>query len=299
MPTTNVEALVVLSPNGGEEWEVGESEEVRWTSSNVGVVDIEYSVDDGQSWTMVADDVTAGDGSYSWEIPNTPTTLGRVRVSDGGDGTPVDASDGTFSVVVSSVAVSPESLSFGGVVVGDRAMDTVRVTNQGTTTLVVTSVETGGSAFVPGRTSFTIEAGESDTLSVWFQPTVVGEYLDTLVITTDAPGGIEEVVLTGTGEPLTSVEEEETVPGSYVLEQNYPNPFNPETEIRYGVPVGGHVVIRVYTMLGEEVSTLVDEYQEPGWHTVVFGGENLSSGLYLYRLEASDFFSSRKMILLK
>jgi len=105
--------------------------------------------------------------------------------------------------------------------------------------------------------------------------------------------------LTGSGEPLTSVEDEEALPRSYVLEQNYPNPFNPETEIRYGIPLGGHVVIRVYTMLGEEVTTLVDEYQGAGWHSVVFGGEDLSSGLYLYRLETAEFVSSKKMILLK
>jgi hypothetical protein len=291
--------MVLLSPNGGEEWEVGREETIAWTSSNISVVDIEYSVDDGQSWELVAEDVAAGDGMYSWLIPNMPTTEARVRVKDGGDAVPVDMSDGSFSIVVSAVSVTPETLSFGGVQLGDRVMDTVRVTNHGTTVLVVTSVETGSTVFVPGRTSFTIEAGASDTLSVWFQPLAVGAYTDTLVVTTNAPGGIEEVVLTGEGEPVTSVEAEETVPRSYVLEQNYPNPFNPETEIRYGLPEGGRVVLRVYTMLGEEVATLVDEVQGPGWHSVVFGGADLSSGLYLYRLEAADFLSTKKMILLK
>ena len=178
-------------------------------------------------------------------------------------------------------------------------MDTVRVTNNGTTVLVVSSVETGSDAFIPGRTSFTIEAGASDTLSVWFYPDVIGTYLDTLVLTTNAPGGVEEVILTGVGESTMDVGEEEELPRSYVLEQNYPNPFNPETEIRYGIPVGGRVLVRVYTMLGEEVVTLVDEEQSAGWHTATFGGSTLSSGLYLYRLETSDFVSIKKMILLK
>ncbi len=299
VPTTNVEAMVLLGPNGGEEWEVGREEEITWTSSNVGMVDIFYTVDGGQTWDVIAEDVSAGDGAYGWIVPNLPTTEARIRISDSDDGVPVDSSDGTFSIMVATVAVDPESLSFGTVLVGEGKMDTVRVTNNGTTVLVVTSVETGRSEFVPGRTSFTIGAGESDTLSVWFYPGAVGAYLDTLVMTTNAPGGTEEVILTGVGESTVAVDAEEVLPQSYVLEQNYPNPFNPETEIRYGLPEGGRVVLRVYTMLGEEVSTLVDAEQPAGWHTVSFGGTELSSGLYLYRLEASDFVSIKKMILLK
>jgi hypothetical protein len=264
------------------------------------MVDISYRVEENGEWQTIVEDVAAGDGVYDWLVPNMPTNTARIRISDAEDGSPVDSSDGTFTIMVATVSVTPETLSFGSVMVGEGRMDTVRVWNHGTTVLVVTSVETGLSEFMPGRTSFTIAAGSSDTLSVWFYPGAVGEYLDTLVMMTNSPDGAEEVILTGTGESMTSVEEGEgELPRSYILEQNYPNPFNPETEIRYGLPVGGRVVLRVYTMLGEEVKTLVDEEQAAGWYTVPFGGERLSSGLYLYRLETADFVSTRKMILLK
>jgi len=98
--------------------------------------------------------------------------------------------------------------------------------------------------------------------------------------------------------------EEETLPRAYVLGQNYPNPFNPETEIRYGIPKEGHVRLTVYTMLGEEVATLVNEEQGAGWYRVVFGGKGkngreLASGTYLYRLETEGYVATRKMLFLK
>jgi photosystem II stability/assembly factor-like uncharacterized protein len=300
VPTTNAEALVLLSPDGGEEWEVGREEEIRWTSSNIGTVTIEVKVGSGAGWEVVAPDVPAGDGQYVWTVPNTPSEEAWIRVSDGSDGSPMDSSSGPFSITVAAVTVEPESLAFGGVMVGETVVDTLRLTNNGTATLVVTSVTAGSGVFVPGRTSFTIGAGESDTLSVGFSPLSVTEYRDTLVLTTNVPGGDREVILTGTGESPVSVEAEgELVPREYVLEQNYPNPFNPETEIRYGVPGEGHVRLKVYTMLGEEVETLVDEVQGAGWYRVKFGSGELSSGLYLYRLEAGGYVSTRKMLLLK
>jgi len=217
----------------------------------------------------------------------------------------MDSSDGVFSITVATVSITPESLSFGDVIVGEVKMDTVRITNSGSGTLVVTSVVTGSGVFRPGRTSFTIGAGESDTLSVLFEPDAIGEYRDTLVMTTNAPGVEYGVVLTGRGESSMEVEgEEEGLPRAYVLGQNYPNPFNPETEIRYGIPREGHVRLTVYTMLGEEVATLVNEEQGAGWYQVVFGGKGkngreLASGTYLYRLEAEGYVATRKMLFLK
>ena len=304
VPTTNAEAVVLLSPNGGEEWVVGEEEEIRWTSSNIGTVRIEFRQDGMSGWELVAGGIAAGDGMYPWTVPNTPTSGGRMRVSDEVDGNPQDSSDGVFSITVSAVSVTPESLSFGSVSVGEMVMDTLRITNTGTGTLVVTSVTTGSGVFVPGRTSFTIGAGLSDTLSVLFVPAAVQSYRDTLVLMSNALGGEYGVVLTGEGSPTLSVEVEEGLPREYVLEQNYPNPFNPTTEIRYGVPRAGRVRLEVYTMLGEEVGVLMDAYQGAGWYRVEFGGKDgrgreLSSGLYLYRLEAGDFISTKKMMLVK
>lgn len=90
-----------------------------------------------------------------------------------------------------------------------------------------------------------------------------------------------------------------TLPPRYVLEQNYPNPFDPHTVIRYSLPEGTHVKLRVYNALGREVAVLVDGYRAPGQHEATFDASAFSAGLYLYRLEAGTFASARSMLLVK
>jgi hypothetical protein len=96
-----------------------------------------------------------------------------------------------------------------------------------------------------------------------------------------------------------SIGEVSSQPLSYVLQQNMPNPFNPTTLINYELPEAGHVVLKVYNMLGQEVATLVDEMEEAGFKTARFDGSNLSSGVYFYRLTAGGFSDMKKMILVK
>ncbi len=111
----------------------------------------------------------------------------------------------------------------------------------------------------------------------------------------------------------------ELKPASFKLEQNYPNPFNPSTNISYQLPTSSHVTLKVYDMLGQEVATLVDEFQTAGTHNVQFLASQdasrsgsilnsqLSSGVYFYRIVAVDpsqgsgqsFVQTRKMILIK
>lgn len=85
----------------------------------------------------------------------------------------------------------------------------------------------------------------------------------------------------------------------YELVQNYPNPFNPSTVIRYQLPKAGNVKLIVYDILGREVAKLIDEFQNDGRYEVKFDASNLSSGVYIYRLEANDFVDSKKMLLVK
>ncbi len=81
--------------------------------------------------------------------------------------------------------------------------------------------------------------------------------------------------------------------------ENYPNPFNPSTMIRYQIPKAGKVILKVYDILGREVRTLVDAYQEVGWHSVQFNADNLASGIYFYRFSAPGINQVKKMILMK
>jgi Secretion system C-terminal sorting domain/Right handed beta helix region len=89
------------------------------------------------------------------------------------------------------------------------------------------------------------------------------------------------------------------LPNGFELRQNYPNPFNPATVISFTLPKALTVNLTVYNILGQRVATLVNEVMPPGVHSVPFDGRNFASGVYFYRLEAGDFLSSRKMMLLK
>jgi hypothetical protein len=94
-------------------------------------------------------------------------------------------------------------------------------------------------------------------------------------------------------------EGEPQVPSQFALSQNYPNPFNPSTTIKFELPRTSQVNLTVYDILGREVSVLVNERREAGVHEVKFDGSNLASGVYLYRLQAGAFVSTKKLVLLK
>ncbi|HTR99480.1 MAG TPA: T9SS type A sorting domain-containing protein, partial [Bacteroidota bacterium] len=85
----------------------------------------------------------------------------------------------------------------------------------------------------------------------------------------------------------------------YRLEQNYPNPFNPSTKIEFAVPAQTKVELKVYNILGQEVTTLVNEVLAAGNHAVTFDASRLATGVYLYRITAGQFVSTKKMLLLK
>jgi endonuclease/exonuclease/phosphatase family metal-dependent hydrolase len=88
-------------------------------------------------------------------------------------------------------------------------------------------------------------------------------------------------------------------PLEFALSQNYPNPFNPSTTICYELPRASHLTLKVFNTLGQEVATLVDEAQEPGYKSVQWDASRFSSSVYFYRLTAGDFIQTRKLLLLR
>ena len=98
---------------------------------------------------------------------------------------------------------------------------------------------------------------------------------------------------------FTLMKEDAALPSQYALAQNYPNPFNPVTSIRYSVPASGPLSLKVYDLLGEEVSTVVEGEHKAGFHTAQFDGSHLSSGIYFYRLSSKDHTITKKLILMK
>ncbi|HTY09792.1 MAG TPA: T9SS type A sorting domain-containing protein [Bacteroidota bacterium] len=89
------------------------------------------------------------------------------------------------------------------------------------------------------------------------------------------------------------------IPTQYSLDQNFPNPFNPSTTIRYSLPAAGRVQMKVYNVLGQEVSTLVNAQQQAGMYEVTFDASRLASGVYFYRISSEKFTQVKKMMLIK
>jgi len=111
----------------------------------------------------------------------------------------------------------------------------------------------------------------------------------------------------------TNSDAQDLLPSHHVLSQNRPNPFNPITTIRYALPVSGerrvltgpiHTILKIYNILGQEVTTLVDEAQEPGYYAITWDGRDTlgrqaATGVYYYRLTVADFTHTKRMVLLK
>jgi len=100
-------------------------------------------------------------------------------------------------------------------------------------------------------------------------------------------------------EMVVSVDPAESLPETPRLHQNYPNPFNPLTTIKYVLPKSSQVTLSVFDMLGREVSVLVNERRDAGYHSINFDGSNLASGVYFYRLQTGDFTQTKRLLLLR
>ena len=115
---------------------------------------------------------------------------------------------------------------------------------------------------------------------------------------------LKQVDLDGTSTYSNVVEIIVDMPKVFSLEQNYPNPFNPATQINFSLAVDSKVSLKIFNILGQEVSTLLNNNMSAGSHQIMFNAANLPSGVYIYKIEAnglkgSNFRSVRKMILTK
>jgi len=97
--------VTVTAPNGGEQWIVGATQNITWTSSNVANVKLEYTTNNGTNWNSVLTSTPASAGSFVWTIPNTPSTNCKVRISDVTNSSFADASDNVFSIILPKVTV--------------------------------------------------------------------------------------------------------------------------------------------------------------------------------------------------
>jgi len=136
----------------------------------------------------------------------------------------------------------------------------------------------------------------SSTPTFLYKITTAGNYH--YVCLPHAPGMAGDIIATVSG-----VNEITSIADVFSLAQNYPNPFNPSTKINFSIPKSGFVSLKVYDIIGNEVSDLVSQDLTTGSYSVDFNasanGNTLSSGVYFYRLRTSDFSEVKKMYLVK
>jgi hypothetical protein len=113
------------------------------------------------------------------------------------------------------------------------------------------------------------------------------------VPSTSTSGTVTTICITAI-QPLSNL-----IPSSFELYQNYPNPFNPMTKLKFQMPKSGIAVLTVYDALGKVVQVLVNQELSAGTYEVDFDGSNLTSGVYYYRLNTGDYYTAKKMILLR
>jgi hypothetical protein len=112
------------------------------------------------------------------------------------------------------------------------------------------------------------------------------------------------VPVSGVGIMLARIELDAQLPHILVLYPNYPNPFNPVTTLRYDLPENSLVNITIYDMLGRKVRTILNQQQDPGYKSLIWDATNdygkpVSAGIYLYQIQAGEYITTKKMVLLK
>ena len=149
---------------------------------------------------------------------------------------------------------------------------------------------------------------QGDTISKSINYTIPAGFVDNnchvaiFVYMTNTGFGINNYVQQSTevhvGIP-TGTSNNNTIVSDYKLSQNYPNPFNPSTNIHFTIPKDGNASLKVYDILGNEVTRFYDGFLKAGTYNAEFDGSTLSSGVYFYTLKAGDFVETKKMVLTK
>ncbi|SMO87018.1 S8/S53 family peptidase [Gracilimonas mengyeensis] len=149
----------------------------------------------------------------------------------------------------------------------------------------------------------TLESGSNLTIEAESGTITIAAASGTITI--GGPGGASKIAGGkhsgdhGSDDGTDETKDPQKIPQQFTLSNNYPNPFNPSTVISYQLPVTSRVTLKVFDMLGREVATLVNGRVSAGQHEVQFDASSLSSGLYIYRLQAGEFIQTKKMMLIK
>ncbi len=191
------------------------------------------------------------------------------------------------------------TLSFGNCYLNEQKDSLMTIKNIGVDTLFVDSINISYTAFGCSYNKTILTPGDSLFLKLSFKPEALTIYKADLVLYSNNYSSPDTIMLAGSGISNPSETKEFEQISAFQLFQNYPNPFNPETKIRYSTSHTSRVFIKIYDVLGREITTLVNEEKPAGIYEISWDGANLPSGLYFYQIRAGELIQAKKMILLK
>jgi|GEM_PF-6577441 len=318
---TNVKSVNLTSPDGGEIYRTGLTKNITWLCRNLDNVKIEYSKNIDTTWNLIAASVPAKNYKYEWVIPAVNSTNCKVRIRDVSDTTKQDLTTMLFTISTAKTKVYINNI----------------ISPAGNIVVPVISEQIHGAVYLNFSIKYNPAEMELDAITktalsigqfnynhqngvisiVWFNTTPItftGELFRmkfknytgvSSLFEFVSPNQIKDnfnkemdIEYVGGWVSITDVDENQ-IPLKFALAQNYPNPFNPATTIRYEIPEESHVVLTIYNMLGEKVSTLVNETMKPGYYNIQWNAVNCASGIYYYSVVTKEFSQTKKMILLR
>jgi len=319
---TNWDTPVVMDPNNNNKLYYGTNHLYRTTNGAGNWISISPSLTDWVSGSRLGTITTIAVAPTNSEIIYVGTDDSHVWVSPDNGTNWNEISDGLPLRWVTRVTVDPTNenivyVTFNGLKWKEPQPHVFRSTDMGTSWTDISNnlPDAPIDAFaVDNITSTTLYLGNDVGMYVSFNSgqswQVLGEGLPILPIGDIEVHPTEHFLVAGTYgrsmykidlDLVTDVEgnENQAVTSSFLLEQNYPNPFNPNTIIKFSIQQSSDVIIKIFDILGNEITVLVNEEKSAGSYEVDFDATSLPSGIYFYQLLAGNFVETKKMVLLR
>ncbi len=210
---------------------------------------------------------------------------------------------GTATIATApNLVASPMDVCHAKVDVGQQISWFQTLANIGNAPLKITSAVFSNPFYSLVDSISDIETNGFRKVGISYKPTLAStDSLSTLTLKYSDGVVIKTVIvnLKASSIPTSVKDHPVSQPKRFYLEQNYPNPFNPSTEIRFTIPVSGFIALKIYNVLGEVVSVLVNDRKEVGSYQIKFNSQHLPSGMYFYSLSTRDYTETKRMILMK
>ena len=258
------------------------------------------------AWSQESFFVAPGNNTFRWEYSK------DSGVSSGSDCAWID--DIIFPAVggttgAPAITIATTALNFGAVLVGTTNTMPLEIANTGNAVLIGT-IQVAAPYYIISENSdpvtvmnYVVNPNSNLEIAIGFIPDAPGIFNAEMIVTSDDVNNAA-ITIPLTGTASGSANNDQITPIVTALKGNYPNPFNPTTTISYSVKTSGPVQLEIYNILGQKVTTLVNDNIPAGNHSVTWNGTDgnnriVASGIYFYRMKAGKYTGTKKMIMMK